>query len=662
MKKHYFLWLWILLPLLLEAEAVSLLTRTDIPTILEQMTSQHLGKKHVEGTLVEKSLKEYIEQFDPEKIYLLNSEVQPFIKVSAGREEKLGKEYSSSNFSTYEQLDKLFQKAIFRAQKVREKLALNPEALIEKARHWKGDLPSYKNFADNENELRKREEDFLVFFMKEELNRFGEKNLIGHEKQAIALFEKHARSFENKYLYLNSEGVAMTQDQKENEFSLRVIKALAKSLDPHSAYLDPHEADEMRSRLEKGFEGVGIVFQETPQGIEIAKIVEGGPAEKEGTLKPGDRLESVNGESTKAKGIESSLKKIKEASNKTVKFVFTRPASGEKLELSLKKAPIALNEGRVTAYFEPYKDGILAVLELNTFYQNDQGITSEADMVKALEALRKQGYLKGIILDLRENSGGFLSQAVKVAGLFITNGVVVVAKYSDGNEKIYRDIDSRQAFDGPLIVLTSKITASAAEIVAGALQDYGVALVVGDTHTYGKGTIQSQNVTDNIKGPSFKVTIGEYYTVSGKTPQIDGVLADIVVPGPYADVEIGEAYLDGTVHEEDHIEPNFKDALKDVNLASKPWFDHYYLPSLQPRSAFWKKAESTLKANSTARLAKRRNPNFILEKVDWLSKERTVTPAPFQDDLQLQEALAILQDMVEYQGTLRQKEYLRTGN
>ena len=158
--------------------------------------------------------------------------------------------------------------------------------------------------------------------------------------------------------------------------------------------------------------------------------------------------------------------------------------------------------------------------------------------------LKSQGNLRGLILDLRSNSGGFLSQAVKVAGLFISDGVIVISKYSNGEEKFYRDVDGKTVYDGPLVVLTSKATASAAEIVAQALQDYGVALVVGDEHTYGKGTIQTQTVTDNRSTSYFKVTVGKYYTVSGHTPQKEGVKADIVVPGRWSKEKIGEMSID----------------------------------------------------------------------------------------------------------------------
>ncbi len=123
---------------------------------------------------------------------------------------------------------------------------------------------------------------------------------------------------------------------------------------------------------------------------------------------------------------------------------------------------------------------------------------------------------------MRENSGGFLSQAVRVSGLFISSGVVVISKYGDGSLKYYRSMDGSPHYQGPLVILVSRGSASATEIVAQTLQDYGVALVAGDIQTYGKGTIQHQTVTSDRTNSFFKVTVGRYYTVSENRPKSKG--------------------------------------------------------------------------------------------------------------------------------------------
>ena len=276
------------------------------------------------------------------------------------------------------------------------------------------------------------------------------------------------------------------------------------------------------------------------------------------------------------------------------------------------------------------------------------------DVRKAIEALEKKGRLRGLILDLRENSGGFLSQAVKVAGLFISNGVIVISKYSNGDERFYRDVDGETAYNGPLVVLTSKATASAAEIVAQALQDYGVALIVGDEHTYGKGTIQSQTLTDDKSSSYFKVTVGKYYTVSGHTPQKEGVKSDIVVPGHWNREQIGESYLDSL--DADTIPPSYNDELQDVPSDERSWYLKYYVPTLQRRIPIWRNLLPTLKKNSEYRIKQNKNYQFFLKgrsnteeesadnEEDWDSPDKNKTFG--EDDLQTEEAYNILKDMI----------------
>ena len=158
-----------------------------------------------------------------------------------------------------------------------------------------------------------------------------------------------------------------------------------------------------------------------------------------------------------------------------------------------------------------------------------------------------------------------LSQAVGVTGLFITKGVVVGIKDHTGSIQYLRDLDGKMLWDGPLIVLVNKASASASEIVAQTLQDYGRAIVVGDKNTYGKGSFQTFTLNTSKEGSvnpegEYKVTRGRYYTVSGKTPQLKGVEADIIVPGPLSEMELGEAFAKYPL-ENDSIKANYDDDL-----------------------------------------------------------------------------------------------------
>ena len=282
------------------------------------------------------------------------------------------------------------------------------------------------------------------------------------------------------------------------------------------------------------------------------------------------------------------------------------------IQFLYKKSLFRAQETHVDVSYTYFGEGIIGVIALHSFYEGEGG-SSEKDVQEAILHLERVAPLEGLILDLRDNRGGYLTQAVKVAGLFITNGVVAISRFSDGSEKIYRDIEGKTTFDGPLLILVSRETASAAEIVAQALQDYGVAVVAGDDHTFGKGTIQSQTVTEGTGAVYFKVTVGKYYTVSGKTPEESGVKSDIVIPGNR--MMNGEA---STLQEisisPDTVEPEFLDDLSDIKQEAKPWFLKYYIPKLQPPEDHWEKLLPQLVKNSQERVKENKNYQLFLKK------------------------------------------------
>lgn len=636
-----------------------LLQRSEIQNIMQQIFSQHLGQQALSGKIIANSYKIFIEQFDPEGIYLLQSEVDPYFNMNPQEVATLEREYQEGNFSDYIKLNDLIQKAISRARSYRSQLEQNPQALYEAALSAprideKIKLGSYPATLQ---ELQDKIKKSMVSYLQAEIQRFGIKGTQGSEEKAIMYYEKQLRTNEDQYTYRQENGEMMGAKDQENLFTLHVLKALAKSLDSHTAFFNTNEAYDMRVRLEKDFDGIGIVFQQSPQGIVVSSLLDGGPAARSQQIQVGDQLLELDGKKVDALDFEQVMELLKGEKNKPVKLVFKRPGTlqDKVFKIALKRETIVLNTDRVDVSYEQFGNGIIGKIILHSFYQNDQGVTSEKDVRNAIKQLDKEGNLRGLILDLRENSGGFLSQAVKVVGLFISNGVVVISKYSNGDEKIYRDVDNSKIYNGPLIVLTSRATASAAEIVAQALQDYGVALVVGDDRTYGKGTIQSQTVTDQKSGSYFKVTVGEYYTVSGKTPQLKGVRADVIVPGVYSQMEMGEKYLSNPIKPERKIPSEYKDNLSDIDRDVKPWFLHYYVPTIQKKEAKWRKMIPELKRNSSYRLERNKNYQLFIKHLathsnlslkEELEEQQRDEENYGVSDLQLSEATNILKDMI----------------
>lgn len=501
-------------------------------------------------------------------------------------------------------------------------------------------------FAQNLDTLKERILENLGTYLQEQKSRLDKPQ----KEQILMGYEARLREFENQYLYQDEKGEPLPKTEQENLFSIHVLKALASSLDSHTSFYKANEAFDIRVRLQKEFRGIGLVLKDAPNGVVVTHILKGGPADKSNLIKIGDVLIEVDGQSVVDHPFEKTMEMLHGEKNTQVKLTFKRQGVGD-VHVVLTRELIILNNDRVDIHSQPFGKGIIGMITLHSFYQGD-GLSSEKDVREAIEKLEKKGKLRGLILDLRENSGGFLSQAVKVAGLFITNGVIVISKYSNGEERIYRDVAGNRVYDGPLIVLTSKATASAAEIVAQALQDYGVALIVGDEHTYGKGTIQSQTVTDNNSSSYFKVTVGKYYTVSGHTPQKEGVKADIVVPSHWNHEKIGESYLDSV--EPDSIPPSYDDKLQDIPQKERSWFLRYYLPTVQHPTNAWHNLLPTLKKNSEYRIAHNNNYQYFLtgkvpddgetedEDIETPEKSKSIG----EDDLQMQEAVNILKDMI----------------
>ncbi len=387
------------------------------------------------------------------------------------------------------------------------------------------------------------------------------------------------------------------------------------------------------------------------------RIVEGSPASQSNKLKVGDKIVAVDQEPVVGMDIVEAVELIRGPQGSSVNLTVLRETKDsdqtkeDKLNIEIVRGEIVLKESRLDTTYEPYGDGIIAVLHLFSFYQ-DSNSSSASDLAAAIENLKKDHQIKGIVLDLRNNAGGLLPQAVAVTGLFISKGVVVSVKDNTGQVQHLRNVDNRKVWDGPLIVLTARTSASAAEIVAQTLQDYGRAIVIGDPETFGKGTFQTFTLESanfgkvNPKG-EYKVTRGRYYTVSGKSPQLVGVKADIIVPGIFSGMEIGEKYSKFPV-ETDQIDPNFIDDLSDVPAIHRSQLNKIYKTNLQTVQTTYQPYLEALKKNSEERLAQNKNYQNLLKEI--AKKEDFADPTDFfgQNDLQLIETGNIMKDLIYF--------------
>lgn len=627
--------------------AQPLLSSGDIQGVMNQLLELHIDKKEMSTPILGRSLKIYVSHFDPSHSYLLEEEVFTYIHPSDKELQKMLIDYQNDRFPAFFSLNQRIQESILRARGWRQEWQRYPKQLVEEALRTQVEKREKEDvWKSSLSDLKKRHYEGFVRLVAFQVKQLPPGAHEGKEAKIIALCEKQLSHLENDYLGVDDKGRPFSTQQHEHIVIMRTLKSLAGSLDAHTAYYSPEEAYALKVQLEKGMCGIGVVLREGIEGVTIQEVIVGGPADKSGLIQEGDAIVEVNGEGIDGYSFARVLEIMKGKEGSKISLGILRYVGGvpELRKVELTRSHIVLADKRVDVEAEPFGDGYIGKITLYSFYEGEDGLSSEKDLRKAIDELKARGPLHGLVLDMRENTGGFLTQAVKVGGLFISNGVVVISKYSDGSMKYYRAIDGKQAYDGPLVVLISRGSASATEIVAQALKDYGVAVIVGDEQTYGKGTIQHQTVTGGRASSLFKVTVGRYYTVSGRSTQIEGVKADIVVPTEFNCEELGEGFLEYPLPP-DAVKSAYEDTLEDIDPIARKWFQKYYLTTMQKRSERWTNCLPTLQANSNQRIAQNRNYQLFLKEIK--KQVHPIGEISFGvNDIQMEEAVNIVKDMI----------------
>lgn len=633
------------LTLLLAIHSIALAKLPDITPndVIQQMSTimkAHAEHKQLTPELMKRAINNYLDELDPTKIYFIQDDIQAWSDPSPELLNQMLTDYKRNKFDQFFQiLDKL-------ASVIPRRHQLERSIDIDKLpKHVKAEEFKDMKWAANTEELLDR-------LMKIKSLQIETSSKLAGDVQAKALqrIAKRQSKFEDEVLTVDPE-------QRQRFVMTHALKSLASSLDSHTAYFTPEEAGQFMISVQQRLFGVGAQLRDDINGFTVVKIVEGGPAADSKELKVKDRIIAVNGEPVVGMDITDAVELIRGEENTPVTLTVIREGPEgdktreEKLDIKLKRGAVVLKETRFQTAYEPYGDGVIAYLRLYSFYQDPDSSSAE-DLARELEKIKKEQNVKGVILDLRFNSGGMLSQAVNVTGLFISKGVVVSIKDDSGHIQHLRDLDSKTAWSGPLIVLVNRASASASEIVAQALKDYGRAIVVGDDHTYGKGSFQTFTLSGekssdvNPKG-EFKVTRGRYYTVSGKTPQMVGVQSDIVVPGILSESEIGEKYGKFPL-ENDQIKSNFDDDLSDIPFLQRDRIRLLYKFDLQRPLHTYDPYLDLLKKNSNYRVANDKDyQRFTKELKKKLEEIDPENPEEFgQNDLQLQEAYNIMKDLI----------------
>ncbi len=630
----------------------------DVTSKAKEIMKAHASHKKLTPALAQRILNNYLENLDPTKTYFIDSDIKEWTHPSDALLQQIIDDYNNHNFQTFEKIQDAFIKAIERRRLIDQKIDYHNLPVHVRAEEFK-DMP----WTTSEEEL---------------VNRLRRIRALQLETAAKLNDDMRAKSMQRiakrqaKY-----EEDMMVSDPREREHLIlsNVLKATASALDTHSVYFTPGEATQFMINVQQRLYGIGAQLRDDINGFSVVKIVEGGPAALGKQLKAKDRIVAVNGEPVVGMDISDAVDLIRGEAHTPVILTVIRESKGpdgnpieEKLDITILRGEVVLKETRYKSSYEPYGDGVIGYLKLYSFYQ-DRDSSSATDLEQEINKLKKEHRLEGLILDLRYNSGGLLSQAVAVTGLFITKGIVVSIKDENGRVQHLRDLDGTMAWDGPLIVLVNRMSASASEIVAQTLQDYGRAIVVGDDHTFGKGSYQTFTLaateSDQVNPQGeYKVTRGRYYTVSGKTPQLTGVLSDIVVQGPLSESEVGERFAKYPL-ENDYIKSNFDDDLSDIPFLQRDKIRKLYKFGLQEKQDTYMPYLEKLKDNSKERLVNSQNYQNMIKEI---KKKEDSDPDYLenfgQNDLQLEEAYTIMKDlifMMDEQGILfpsRKKEAL----
>ncbi|MFH0937873.1 MAG: S41 family peptidase [Planctomycetota bacterium] len=311
----------------------------------------------------------------------------------------------------------------------------------------------------------------------------------------------------------------------EDEVPKLFLKSFMGAMDPHTDYFDADE-DEFIERLEASFAGIGVQIRPCPLGAQIEDIIKGGPCERSGKFARGDQIVAVDDFTLVGLPINKIVKRIKGKIGTDVKINLLKRESKIIESILLKRDKIKLAEIRVKGRKFETAAGVVGLVSVQTFYKDVHSDVSEK--IKELGGEK----LAGVVLDLRFNYGGYLEEAVSLTGLFIKSGVVVGER--DGSDRIEWKKDTNPDADylGPLVVLVNQFSASASEIVAGTLKDYGRAVIVGPTQTFGKGTVQRVFPLSILNLPGeIKITTQQYFLAGGSSVQLEGVKPDIIIPG-----------------------------------------------------------------------------------------------------------------------------------
>lgn len=508
----------------------------------EMLKQAHFSPQDVNDDFSKKIFSKYISELDPEKNMFLASDIE---KLDATYGTQIDDEIKGAPVNFFLAAGKVFNQRMEEAAKVANEILSKPfEFNTDERVQLDGEKLEYPTGSKEIRERWRKKLKYLVLERYADLVDTREKNK-GKDsfevKTDIAL-EKEAREKVQKVVDRLFERFRnkFNDDDKFNVF----VNAITTTMDPHTEFFPPVDKRYFDEEMSGRFFGIGASLQYDEGNIKVASILTGSPAWKSGELQPGDVIQKV------AEGEAEPLDLTGYVVTDAVKVI--RGKKGTEVRLTVKKTDgtikvISLIRDQIVqdetfarsaiVKNDNSKIGYIFLPEFYADFENANGARSYVDVAKEVVKLKEE-HVDGIVIDLRNNGGGSLYDVVQMAGLFIEDGPIVQVKDKDNRPQVLRDKDKSVLYNGPLAVMVNEFSASASEIFAAAIQDYGRGVVIGSTSTYGKGTVQRNIGLDSEKGfsmssadlGSVKLTLQKFYRINGGSTQLRGVNPDVVLP------------------------------------------------------------------------------------------------------------------------------------
>lgn len=523
--------------------------------LMSALNQAHYSPLKINDEFSEKAYSLYLKRLDVNKKFLLQSDVDALAKYRR----QIDDEVNTGNFDFYNLSEKIIASRIKEKESwVKDILSKPLNYSIDEEYETDGEKSKYCNTQEELKDEWRKMLKYQVISRLDELMTGQEK---AKAKKDTVFTEKPFDSLEvdarRKTIKANEDWFKRLNKISSKDRFAAYINTITGLYDPHTEYFAPKDKKKFDQSMSGQFEGIGARLQQKDGIVKVSEVIVGSPSFKQGELKAGDEIHKVAQGAAEAVDItnmdmDDAIDLIKGKKGTEVRLTVKKPDGSFKV-IPIVRDVIEIEETYAKSAVINNKKK-LGYIYLPMFYADftrNGAHRCAADMKKEIEKLKSQG-VEGIIIDLRDNGGGSLQEVVEMAGLFIPKGPIVQVKNKSGMVNVMEDKNDDVVWDGPLAIMVNHGSASASEILAAAIQDYKRGVIIG-TQSFGKGTVQSFLDLDQYLLPQFdtvrplgsvKITMQKFYRINGGATQLKGVIPDVVLPDPYAFLEVGEKELD----------------------------------------------------------------------------------------------------------------------